>query len=59
MDMYTWLYLKWVTSEDLLRRELCSVLWGSLDGRGVWGRVDTCVCIWLSLFAVHLKLSQC
>ena len=25
-------------------RELCSVLWGSLDGRGVWGRMDPCVC---------------
>ena len=24
-------------------RELCSVLWGSLDGRGVWGRMDTCI----------------
>ena len=24
--------------------ELCSVLCGSLDGRGVWGRVDACVC---------------
>ena len=23
--------------------EFCSMLWGSLDGRGVWGRMDTCV----------------
>ena len=23
--------------------ELCSMLWGSLDGRGVWGRMDTCI----------------
>ena len=23
-------------------RELCSMLCGSLDGRGVWGRMDTC-----------------
>jgi len=23
-------------------RELCSMLYGSLDGRGVWGRMDTC-----------------
>ena len=23
--------------------ELCSVLCGSLDGRGVWGRMDTCI----------------
>ena len=26
-------------------RELCSVLGGSLDGRGVWGRMDTCICM--------------
>ena len=23
--------------------ELCSGLCGSLDGRGVWGRMDTCI----------------
>ena len=39
-------------------RGLCSVLRGSLDGgAGVWGRMDTCVCVAGSL-AVHLKLSQ-
>ena len=38
-------------------RELCSVLGSSLDGRGVWGRIDTCVCMSESL-SVHLKLSQ-
>ena len=26
-------------------RELCSMLSGSLDGRGVWGRMDKCICI--------------
>ena len=26
--------------------ELCSMLCGSLDGRGVWGRIDTC--IWMA-----------
>ena len=30
-------------------RELCSVLWGSLDGRGVWGRKDPCICMAESL----------
>ena len=24
-------------------KELCSVLYGSLHGRGVWGRMDTCI----------------
>ena len=27
----------------VLHRELCSMLRGCLDGRGVWGRTDTCV----------------
>ena len=26
-------------------RELCSLLGGSLDGRGVWGKTDTWVCM--------------
>ena len=30
-------------------RELCSVLCGSLDGRRVWGRMDTCICMAESL----------
>ena len=38
--------------------EFCSVLCGSLDGR-VFGGEWTHVYVWLSPFAVHLKLSQC
>ena len=30
-------------------RELCSMLCGSLDGRGLWGRMDTCICMAESL----------
>ena len=30
-------------------REVCSMLHGSLDGRGVWGRMDTCICMTGSL----------
>lgn len=30
---------------------------GSLGGRGVWGRMETCMYIWLSPLAIHLKLS--
>ena len=37
-------------------RELCSVLRGGLDGRGVWGGWMH-VYVGLSPFAVHLKLS--
>ena len=29
--------------------ELCSMLFGSLDGRGVWGRMDTCIRMMKSL----------
>ena len=38
MDRYTLLYLKWITKKGLLcpllYREFCSMLGGSLDGRG-------------------------
>ena len=37
--------------------ELCSVLCGTMDRRGVWGR-RIYVYVWLSPFAVHLKLPQ-
>ena len=33
------------------------MLYSSLDGRGVWKKMGTCICM-LSPFAVHLKLSQ-
>ena len=50
VDMYTLLYLKWITSEDLLYSTgNCLMLCRSLDGRGVWGRMDTCVCMAESL----------
>ena len=57
IDMYTLLFLKWITSKVLLystgKFARCHVV--SLGGRGIWGTVGTCVC--LSPFAVHLKLS--
>ena len=36
------------TSENM---ELCSVLYSSLDRRKVWGRMDTCLYIWLNPFS--------
>ena len=48
MDIYTVLYLKWITNRDL-PLELCSMLCGSLDGREVCGRMDTYVCMAKSL----------
>ena len=38
----------------VLHMELCSLLYASLDGSGVWGRTDTCIYVWLSPLAVHL-----
>ena len=38
--------------------ELCSMLHGSLDGRGVRREMDTCMYVWLSSLAVHLKPSN-
>ena len=49
MDMCTLLYLKWITNKDIMHRDLCSMLCGNLDRRGVWGRMDTCVCVAESL----------
>ena len=40
------------------KMEFCSMLCGSLDGRK-FGRGWIHVYVWLSPFAVHLKLSQC
>ena len=60
MDMYTLLYLKWVTNRDLL----CST-WNSARGNvaawlgGEFGGEWIHVYVWLSPFAVHLKLSHC
>ena len=49
--MYTLLCLEWITKRNLLLQhmELCSVLCVRLDGRGVWGRMDTCICMAESL----------
>ena len=45
-----------MNSQQGYHMELCSMLCGSPDGRGVWGRMDTCIC--MAEFTIHLKLSQ-
>ena len=52
MDMYTQLYLKWVTNKDLLYSTWNSVNVLRQPGweRG-WGRMDTCTCVAESLFS--------
>ena len=60
MDML--LHLKRITNKGLpySAGNSAQLLCGSLDERGVWGRMDTYIhmYIWLSPFALHLKLSQ-
>ena len=50
MDMYTLLYLKWITNKDLLystgNSAQCYV---SLEGNGVSGRMDIGICVVESL----------
>ena len=60
MDVYTLLYLKWITNKDLLystwNSTQCTVA-VSMGGefKGEW----TLVNVWLNPFVVHLKLSHC
>ena len=49
-DMYTLLYLKGITNKDLLCSTGNSAECGSLDGRGVWGRLDRCICVAEKIF---------
>ena len=59
IDMYTLLYFKWITNKDLLystgNSAQCYVAaWMGGEFGGEWIHVY----VWLSPFAVHLKLSQ-
>ena len=59
MDVYTLLDLKWITNKDLLSSTANSAqctreAWMG----GEFGREWVHVFVWLSPFAVHLKLSQ-
>ena len=59
MDLYTLLYLKWVTNKDLLSSTWNSfqyyvAAWRGEEFGGEWIHVY----VWLSPFAVHPKLSQ-
>ena len=48
--MYTLLYSKWRTKDLLYKHmDLYTVLCASPDGSGVWGRIDTCLCMAESL----------
>ena len=58
MDMYTLLYLKWITNKDLLYSTWKSAqgyvpawMGGEFEGERIYR------CVWLGPFAVHLKLT--
>ena len=60
VDMYALLYLKWIINQVLLystgNSAQCYVaVWMGGEFGGEWIQVY----VWLSPFAVHLKLSQC
>ena len=59
MVMYTLLYLKWVTNKNLLysSENSAQCLVAACMG-GEFGEEWIRVCVWLSPFAIHLKLSQ-
>ena len=53
IDMYTLLYIKWITNKVLLiaQATLLNVMWQ--PGRsGVWGRMDRCICMTESLWCL-------
>ena len=59
MDMYTLLYLKWITNKGLLCSTWNSVqcymeAWMGGEFREEWIHVY----VWLSVLVAHLKLSQ-
>ena len=60
MDMYTQIYLQWITNKDLLystgdSAQCYVAAWMGGEFGGEW--IHVCVC--LSPFTVHLKLSHC
>ena len=59
IDRYTLLYLKWITNKDLLYSKENSA-WCHVTAwmGGKFGGERIQVYVWLSPFAIHLKLSQ-
>ena len=57
MDIYTLLYLKWITNEDLLYTHGTQLKVMRLGGKGVGGEW-VLLYVWLRPFTAHLKLSQ-
>ena len=59
VNRYTLLYLKWITNKALLYSTRNSLqCYVAAEWEGVWGRMDTSMCMGESFCNVHLKLSQ-
>ena len=58
MDMCTLLYF-YQQGPTVSHRELCSMFCSRLDGRGVWGRMDTCICMAESLCCLPETIKHC
>ena len=59
LDMYTLLYLEWITNKDLLYSTWNSVqCYVAAWMGGVFGREWIHAYVWMSLFTVHLQLSH-
>ena len=59
MDMYTLLYLKWITNKDLLYNTWnCAQCYGAVWMGGEFEEEGIHVYELLSPFAIHLKLSK-
>ena len=48
INMYTLLRYKWITSTCIAHGTLLNITWQS-DDQGVWGSMDTCICMSESL----------
>ena len=58
-DVYTLLYLKWITNKDLLHSIGNSAQFYVAAWMGMgFGGECICIYVWMSPFAVHLKPSQ-
>ena len=53
IDIYRLLYLKQIKNNNMVciqYKELYSILFNNLNGKRIWKRIDTCVCVTESLF---------
>ena len=57
MDIYTPLCLKWITNRVCIAYGALLNVKGNLDGKRVWGKIDTCTCMAESLRCSHNNIT--